>query len=58
MLRTVTPAEITAARLRRMARDLILEAEALEATAGRKTDGRNARQMSEEFIKKLKGEKK
>jgi hypothetical protein len=54
MLRTVTPAEITAARLRRMARDLILEAEALEATAGRKTDGRNAKAKTEEFIKKLK----
>ncbi len=32
-LRKVTPAEITATRLRKMARDLILEAEALEATA-------------------------
>ncbi len=31
-LRKVTAAEITAARLRKMARDLVLEAEALEAT--------------------------
>ena len=54
MLRTVTPAEITAARLRRMARDLILEAEALEATAGRKTDGRNARVEVEKTIARLK----
>ncbi len=33
ILRKVTTAEITATRLRKMARDLILEAEALEATA-------------------------
>jgi len=31
-LRQITPAEITAAKLRKMARDLILEAEALEAS--------------------------
>lgn len=31
-LRQITPAEITAAKLRKMARDLILEAEALEST--------------------------
>jgi hypothetical protein len=40
MLRTVTPAEITAARLRRMAHDLMLEADRLEATVpGRKLTG-------------------
>lgn len=33
-LRQVTEAEIAAANLRRMARDLILEAERLEASAG------------------------
>ena len=34
-LRKLTPAEITATRLREMARDLVLEAEALEATIDR-----------------------
>lgn len=33
-LRRVTEAEISAAKLRRMARDLILEAERLEASVG------------------------
>jgi hypothetical protein len=58
MLRTITPAEITAARLRRMAADLILEAQALEASAGRKTDGRNAREVCEKISKEIRGGRK
>lgn len=58
MLRTITPAEITAARLRRMAQDLILEAQALEATAGKKTDGRNAKELAEKIRQEIKGGRK
>jgi hypothetical protein len=58
MLRTLTPAELSAARLRRMAADLILEAQALEASAGRKTDGRNAKEITEQFRRELRGGRK
>jgi hypothetical protein len=41
-----------------MAADLILEAQALEASAGRKTDGRNAKEITEKFRQELRGGKK